>query len=820
MPVRTFDKEAIKSSIIGKLKRYNGKTVEEATSQQIYKAVASTVRDQIMDLWSAQKNEVNARKGKRLYYLSIEFLMGRSLYCNMLNLCKTQEYQEALNELGIDEQSILREEPEPGLGNGGLGRLAACFLDSLSSLDLPAVGGTIRYEYGLFRQKIVEGQQVEVADDWLTDGNVWEIPAGDEKCEVHFGGHVEMERHGDRDVFVLKNYSTVEAIPYKMPVVGFNNKTVNSLYMWSAKAPEPLNFASFSQGDYTSANDEAEMAEAISKVLYPEDNHLEGKKLRLRQHYFFTSATLQMAIRLFKENHGNNFSLLPQKAVFHINDTHPGFCIPELMRILVDEEGLGWDEAFSITSKCVAYTNHTIMAEALERWPENMVKEVLPRIYIILEELNKRLCEKLWNHFPGQWDKIASMAILSYGQVHMANLCVAASYSVNGVSKLHGEILKADTFHDYYTMMPGKFSAITNGITHRRWLMACNPELAELISQSIGDKWITDTRHLRDLMPFREDAAFREKFGAIKRRNKERLAKMIWDNQKIKVDPDFMFDVQAKRLHEYKRQLLNALHILVLYNRIVDNPSLTFQPRTFFFGAKASPGYRSAKQIIRFIIALSKLIDKHPRAKKMLQIVFLENYDVSKAEVLIPGAEVSEQISTASKEASGTGNMKFMMNGALTIGTLDGANVEMAEQVGMNNMYIFGMRAETVVNMYKDHSYNPMQIFETHEEVRKALTQMIDGTISPENPTLFQDIYHSLLMRDGSNMADPYFVLKDFGSYSMAHLRMVEDYQDQEKWLHMAIANTACSGYFSSDRTIEEYNNTIWHLAPLKHPMD
>lgn len=818
MPFRTFDKESIKNSIIGKLKRYNGRTVEEATPQQIYKAVASTVRDQIMDLWAAQKNEINTKKDKRLYYLSIEFLMGRSLYCNMLNLCSTKEYQEALTELSIDEKEILKEEPEPGLGNGGLGRLAACFLDSLSSLDLPAVGGTIRYEYGLFKQKIVEGQQVEMADDWLVNGNMWEIPAGEEMCEVHFGGHVETQHHGDRDVFLLKDYSTVEAVPYKMPVVGFDNKTVNTLYMWSAKAPEPIDFACFSQGDYARADDSAEMAEAISKVLYPEDNHLEGKKLRLRQHYFFTSATLQMAIRLFKENHGNNFSLLPEKAVFHINDTHPGFCIPELMRILMDEEGLGWDEAFSITTKCVAYTNHTIMSEALERWPENMVKEVLPRIYMILEELNRRLCDTLWNHFPGQWDKIASMAVLSYGQVHMANLCVAVSYSVNGVSMLHGEILKSDTFHDYYTIMPEKFSAITNGITHRRWLMACNPDLTQLICQAIGDKWIKDTSLLKQLLPFKEDTAFREKFAAIKHQNKERLAKMIWDNQSIKVNPDFMFDVQAKRLHEYKRQLLNALHILVLYNRIADDPSYVMQPRTFFFGAKASPGYRSAKQIIRFIIALAKMIDKHPRAKTMLQVVFLENYDVSKAEILIPGAEVSEQISTASKEASGTGNMKFMMNGALTIGTLDGANVEMAEQVGMNNMYIFGMRAETVVGLYKDHSYNPMQIFETHEEVRKALTQMIDGTISPDNPVLFQDIYHSLLMRDGGNLADPYFVLKDFGSYSMAQLRINEDYQDKEKWWRMAISNTACSGFFSSDRTITEYNDTIWHLNALKHP--
>ncbi|NLB89897.1 MAG: glycogen/starch/alpha-glucan phosphorylase [Clostridiales bacterium] len=816
MGTRKLDKELIKGQIKGKLQRYNGRTVNEATPQQIYKAVASVVRDQIMEKWAVQKQNLEAKKEKQLYYLSVEFLMGRSLHCNILNLCSTKEYREAMEELGIDYREIIREEPEPGLGNGGLGRLAACFLDSLSSLDLPATGGTIRYEYGLFRQRIVEGQQVEVADDWLVSGNMWEIPAGEEMCEVRYGGRVDVERHGDKDAYILRDYTVVEAVPYIMPVVGFDTETVNSLYLWKAKHPEPLDFRRFSQGGYATADEEADMAEAISKVLYPEDNHYEGKKLRLRQHYFFTSATLQMAIRKFKKSHGNNFALLPEKAVFHINDTHPGLCIPELLRILIDEEGLGWDEAYDIVRKSVAYTNHTIMAEALEKWPAAMMKEMLPRIYMIIEELNRRLSSYLWDKFPDQWEKISSMSILANGQVHMANLCVAVSYSVNGVSQLHGEILKADTFHDYYTIMPSKFSAITNGITHRRWLIDCNPLLTDLINQAIGEKWITDTKHLNDLLPFRDDPAFREKFAAVKRQNKERLAKMIWENQKIKVDPDFMFDVQAKRLHEYKRQLLNAIHILVLYNRIVDNPNYTIEPRTFFFGAKASPGYVRAKQIIRFIISLSKLIDNHPRARTMLQIVFLENYDVSKAEILIPGAEVSEQISTASKEASGTGNMKFMMNGALTIGTLDGANVEMTEQVGMDNIYIFGMRAETVVGLYKDQSYQAMQIFETNEELRRALTQMIDGTVSPENPALYQDLYHSLLMGEGG-MADPYFVLKDFGSYSMAQLRLNEDYQDKEKWWRMAVSNTASSGMFSSDRTIAEYNDTIWHLTPLEH---
>ena len=768
-----------------------------------------------MQKFTVAREERKNNKSKRLYYLSVEFLMGRSMFCNMLNLVSTQEYRDALSELGISLDDILKEEPEPGLGNGGLGRLAACFLDSLASLNLPAMGCTIRYEYGLFRQKIVDGQQVELPDSWLDNGNVWEMPVMEDACEVHYGGHVDAVNEDGVTKYVHRDYYTVEAVPYDMPIVGYNTENVNVLRTWSARSKKRIDLSSFGQGKYAQASEEIELAEVISKVLYPEDNHYEGKMLRLKQHYFFTSATLQYIIKDFKKLHGNHFELFPDKVCIHINDTHPGLAIPELMRILIDEEGLGWDEAAAIVEKSIAYTNHTIMAEALEKWPEAMVKQQLPRIYMILEEMNRRLCARLWEAFPGQWERIGKMAIISYDQVHMANLCVAMTHSVNGVSQLHGDILKEETFHDYNLIMPEKFSAITNGITHRRWLMSCNPELTDLITESIGTDWIKNPEKLSDLKPFADDAAFRDKFAKIKRHNKERLAAMLKERQGAEVDPSFLFDVQAKRLHEYKRQMLNALHILVLYNRIVNDENFTMEPRVFIFGAKASPGYYRAKQVIRMICALSELIEKHPRARKMLQVVFLENYDVSSAEVLIPAAEVSEQLSTASKEASGTGNMKFMMNGAVTIGTMDGANVEISQQVGMDNIYIFGMRSDTVRDMYREHTYNPMNIYESNQEIRLAMTQMIDGTLMPGNPAALQDLYHSLLLGSWGSMGDNYFVLKDFGSYSMAQRRLNADYADQEKWQRMAVINTAMSGIFSSDRTIREYNEKIWHLEPL-----
>lgn len=816
MPTTSFDKDSIKASIIGKLQRYNGRTIEEASNGQIYRALASTVRDQIMQKWMISREERKINNNKRLFYLSVEFLMGRSLYTNILNLVSLDAYKQALDELHIDVDKVLQEEPEPALGNGGLGRLAACFMDSLASLDLPAMGCSIRYEYGLFRQKIVDGQQVELPDYWLGNGNVWEMPVMEDACEVHFNGHVEMGNENGRTVFRHVGYNTVEAVPYDMPLVGYDTSTVNSLRLWSARAPKRIDLSDFNHGHYVQASEEKELAEAISNILYPEDNHYEGKLLRLKQQYFFTSATLQYILKDFKKLNGTNWSKLPEKVVIHINDTHPGLAIPELMRLLMDEEGLGWDEAQQIVSRTMAYTNHTIMAEALEKWPEDMVKSLLPRIYQILVEMNKRLCARLWNFFPGEAERVGRMAIIAYGYIHMANLCVAMTFSTNGVSKLHGDILKQETFHDFYLVMPEKFSAITNGITHRRWLMACNPELTKLICDTIGTDWVKDPELLHDLAPYADDAAFREQFEKIKHNNKVRLSNFLKEHQGAIVDPNFIFDAQSKRLHEYKRQMLNALHILVLYNRIVNDPNFTMHPRVFIFGSKAAPGYNRAKQIIRFINGLSALIAKHPRASKMLQVVFLENYDVSSAQMLIPATEISEQISTASKEASGTGNMKYMMNGAITIGTMDGANVEISEQVGMDNIYIFGMRSDTVLDMYRERNYNPMTIFETNQELRLALTQMIDGTVLPDAPSALQDLYHSLLIGDWGNMADPFFVLKDFGSYSMAQRRIDADYADRDKWNRMAVINTAMSGVFCSDRTIREYNDTIWHLDPLK----
>ncbi len=816
MAISKFDSESIKQSIKGKLLRYNGITVTEATRQQLYKAVASTVRDQIMTRWMEHKEQRRSEKHKRLYYLSVEFLTGRALNCNLINLCSQDTYAKALKDLGINLEDILVEEPEPALGNGGLGRLAACFLDSLASQAVPAMGCTIRYEYGLFRQKMVDGQQVELPDTWLQNGNVWEIAAVEDTCQVQFGGEVEEYEENGRMVFRLAGAYTIDAVPYDMPVIGYDNQCVNTLRTWSARSRERIDLRSFGEGEYMKAMEEMQMAEVISKVLYPEDKHYEGKMLRLKQHYFFTSATLQNALKSFKKQYGTNLDLLPDKVVFHINDTHPGLAIPELMRLLIDQEGLSWEMAQRITHRCMAYTNHTVMAEALERWPVDMMKQTLPRIFMILEEMNRRLCEQLFTSYPDQWDRIGHMAIIGYGQVHMANLCVAMSFSVNGVSQLHGKILTDTIFHDYWLLDKGKFSAITNGITHRRWLLEANPGLTALLKEAIGDGFLKDAQQLQKLRPFAQDAAFRQKFDEVKKKNKVRLQQLVKQRQNIDIDTSFIFDVQAKRLHEYKRQLLNALHIQVLYNRIVDDPGFTMPPRLFLFGAKAAPGYWRAKMIIRYINALATLIEQNPRARKMLQVVYIENYDVSTAEVLMPAAEISQQLSTAGKEASGTGNMKFMMNGAVTLGTMDGANVEIYEQVGIDNIYIFGMRADTVEAMYREATYNPMSIYETNFEIRKAMNQWLDGTIFPGEPLAMQDLYHMLLVGDHGGMADPYFVLKDFGSYSMANRRMVEDYMQREKWLEMAVTNTAMSGYFSSDRTIREYNEKIWHIQPMK----
>ena len=812
-----YNKDTIKESILNKLLRYYGVTLEDATPKQIYAAVASTVRDQIMLKWRFEKEARFNTKAKRLYYLSIEFLTGRWLHNNLLNLCSTEEYVKAFEEMGLTLRGVLHEEPEPALGNGGLGRLAACFLDSLATLDYPAMGCTIRYEYGLFRQRIVDGQQVEVPDDWLTYGNAWEIPTQKDAVLVRFGGHVVEQWADDINYVTIEDTEDVIAVPYDIPIVGYDSDVIDRLRCWSAVLPQNFNLANFSAGDYNgSTRDTGSIAAQISKVLYPEDNTYNGKKLRLMQEYFLVSATLQYAIKDFKRVNGNVIRLLPEKVIFHINDTHPAMVIPELMRILIDEEHLSWEEAEAITTKTVAYTNHTIMSEALEKWPENMVRETLPRIYTIMQELNRRLCQKLFDFFPGQWERIGHMAILAYDQAHTANMCVAYAKAINGVSQLHGDILKRSTFADYYAVMPEKFTAITNGITPRRWLMLANPALTRLLDESIGQGWHKDLNELQNLLSFADDSAFLDKFAAVKHENKEHFTHWINRHQGLVLDPDSMFDVQVKRLHEYKRQLLNALHILVLYNRIVDDPNYTMPPRTFIFGAKAAPGYWRAKEIIHFINVLAAHIAKNERASKMLRVVFLNNYNVSTAEVLMPASEVSEQLSTASKEASGTGNMKFMMNGAVTIGTMDGANVEIANLVGLDNCYIFDMRSHEVEALYAAGTYRSLDIYENNVELRRALNMLFDGSLTPDNPKMFEGLYRALVFSDNGGMADPYLVLKDFGSYQQAQGRLINDYQNQRAWTRKEIVNVAMSGVFSSDRTIQEYNDKIWHLKPLK----
>ena len=802
--------EEIKKSIRNKLETNFGCEVTDATREQLYQALALTVRDEVMQRRTASRGERKLQHAKKLYYLSAEFLTGRALHSNMVNLVNEKAYSQALEELHIDKDVIFEEEPEPGLGNGGLGRLAACFLDALTTLDLPAMGCTIRYEYGLFRQKIVDGYQVEVPDNWLDKGNIWEIPRPNEMVEVHFGGRVEPVEENGRLAFKHHDYATVEAMPYDIPVVGYDTTKVNMLRVWSARSPKRIDMASFNSGQYVKAVEERELAEVISKVLYPNDNNAEGKELRLKQQYFFSSASIQYAVNDFLDTYGPNWRIFADKVAVHINDTHAAVAIPELMRILMDEQGLTWDQAEDICRHVFAYTNHTVLIEALEKWPEDMFRRQLPRIYMILEEMNRRLCERLWNVYPGQWERIGQMAIIGYKYVHMANLCVAYCHSVNGVSKIHTDILRKQTFRDYYVMEPRKFVSITNGITHRRWLMQCNPDLADLLNEAIGDGWRKDPSKLHLLAPFADDAAFREKFAAVKHANKERLAAFMQRTQGMIIDPDTIFDVQAKRLHEYKRQLMNALSILLLYNRIVENPNLELTPRTFLFGAKAAPGYYRAK----LINSIGDLVRKHPVASKYINVAFIENYCVSVAERLMPAAEVSQQISTAGKEASGTGNMKFMMNGAITLGTLDGANVEIAGLVGEENIRTFGLTAQEVERGYA--TYRAHDIYETNPLIRKVMEQLIDGTLCPENPRMFQEIYHSLLFGDGGGMADPYFVLKDLTSYITTQKQMMADYDNRDLWLKKAVLNTACSSLFTSDRTIEEYNRKIWHLKPLK----
>ncbi len=812
----TKKEEVLKGEIIGKIERHFGKTLDEATPKMIYTASALTARDMIMSKWAISHKAVKEVGSKKLYYLSFEFLMGRLLATNVLNLMHTKEYKNVIKSLGYEPEDIVELENDAGLGNGGLGRLAACFIDSLTTMDLPAYGCTIRYEYGLFKQKIVDGYQTELPDPWLEDGNAWEIARPEETVEVKFGGNVYPDWQDGRMTFRYEQAHTILAMPYDVPLVGYDSKIVNKLRLWSAKSPDSMNMKEFNSGNYARAMEEKQLAEVISKVLYPEDNHNEGKELRLKQQYFLVSATLQWILREFGDRYNYNWSMLPEKAVIHINDTHPTLAIPEMMRILIDEKGLGWDEAWSITTKVFAYTNHTVMSEALEKWNFDMFKKVLPRIAMIVEEMDRRLKEYLEVVYPNDPLKHKYMAIIADGRVYMANICLASCFAINGVSKLHTKILTDDIFADYCRLNPESFHAITNGITFRRWIANCNPELAGLITEKIGKGWLKDSEKLKKLVPYADDAEFRESFYKIKRKNKLALAEYIKEHNAIDVNPDSIFDVQAKRLHEYKRQLLNVLHIIAEYDEILENPNKEFVPKTYIFAAKAAPGYARAKLIIKLINSVAKKVNQDPRVGDKIKVVFLENYGVSIAEKLVVAADVSEQISTAGKEASGTGNMKFMLNGAITIGTLDGANVEMLEQVGKDNIFIFGLKSDEVFARERYSDSNEVKdIYSTNQSLKKAIDHLIDGTFSDGNTQIFRDLYQTLLFGDYGT-PDTYMVLRDFEEYSRTHDKLSKLYKNRDEWVKKAIMNTACAGFFSSDRTISEYNEKIWKLNPLQ----
>lgn len=812
----TAKEEALKNAIIGKVARHFGKTMDDATPKMVYTACALTARDQIMAKWAKSHKQVKQEGSKKLYYLSFEFLMGRLLATNVLNLMQTKTYTNALKSLGYNVDEIAELENDAGLGNGGLGRLAACFIDSLTTLDLPAYGCTIRYEYGLFKQKIVDGYQTELPDPWLEDGNAWEIPRPEETVEVKFGGQVHTDWHEGRFYCRYENERTVLAMPYDVPLVGYDSKIVNKLRLWSAKSPDHMNMKEFNSGNYVRAVEEKQLAEVISKVLYPEDNHTEGKELRLKQQYFLVSATIQWILREFETRYGYDWKKLPEKAAIHINDTHPTLAIPELMRILLDDKGLSWDEAWEITRKVFAYTNHTVMSEALEKWPLDMFKRVLPRISMIVEEMNRRLMEYLEVVYPNDPAKHKYMAIIADNRVYMANICLASCFAVNGVSGLHTQILTSDIFADYYRLSKDSFYAITNGITFRRWIANCNPELTALISSKIGKTWLKNYDELSKLKEFAKDKEFCDEFYKIKQKNKKRLAEYIKEHNGIEVDVNSIFDVQSKRLHEYKRQLMNILHIMAEYNTLLENPDMDYYPKTYIFGAKAAPGYTRAKLIIKLINNVAQKINNDERIKGKIKVVFLENYGVSIAEKLIVAADVSEQISTAGKEASGTGNMKFMLNGALTIGTLDGANVEMLEQVGEDNIFIFGLKSDEVdARLRYNNADEVKDIYSTNEKLRKVIDQLVNGEFSDGNSQMFKDLYQTLLFGDYGN-PDVYMVLRDFEEYCNMQEKLSKLYQDRESWVSKAVMNTACSGYFSSDRTINEYNDKIWHLKPIK----
>ncbi|SDW64892.1 starch phosphorylase [Lachnospiraceae bacterium KHCPX20] len=805
-------KDEIKREIQSNVKRLYRKEFEEASPQEIYQAVSLVVKDGIIDNWLATQNAMEEQDPKTVYYMSMEFLMGRALGNNLLNLCVYDDFKAALDELGFDISVIEDQEPDPALGNGGLGRLAACFLDSLSTLGYAAYGCGIRYRYGMFRQKIRDGYQKEVPDNWLENGYPFELKRSEYTYEVKFGGYVrsEVDEKG-KTRFIQENYNSVLAIPYDMPIVGYNNGVVNSLMIWDAQPKKVFSLDSFDKGDYTKAVEDENLAKNLVEVLYPNDNHISGKELRLKQQYFFVSASLQRAIQRYKKNH-DDIHKLPEKVVFQMNDTHPTLTVAELMRLLLDEEGLGWDEAWEITTHACAYTNHTIMAEALEKWPIEIFSRLLPRIYNIVEEVNRRFCLKIQEKFPGDNDKVARMAIIYDGQVKMAHLAIAAGYSVNGVARLHTEILKKESLKDFYDMYPEKFNNKTNGITQRRFLLHGDPLLADWITDKIGDGWITDLSQMKKLAVFADDEKAQQEFRSIKRKNKIRLAKYIKEHNGVEVDPNSIFDVQVKRLHEYKRQLLNILHVMYEYDRMKEHPELDYVPKTYIFGAKAAAGYRIAKLTIKLINNVANVINNDPSIGGKLKVVFIEDYKVSNAEMIFAAADVSEQISTASKEASGTGNMKFMLNGAVTIGTMDGANVEMVEEMGEENAFIFGMSAEEVIEHENKRDYNPMDIFNSDQDIRKVLMQLVNGFYSPDDPEMFRDIYNSLLNTQCTQFADTYFNLKDFRSYADTQDRISKTYQDEAKWAKMALLNIANVGKFSSDRTIQDYVDEIWHL--------
>ena len=807
-----FKKEAFKKSVKDNVKFLYRKTIEEATQEQIFQAVSYTVKDVIIDNWLATQKAYEEQDPKIVYYMSMEFLMGRALGNNLINLCAYGEVKEALEELGFDLNCIEDQEPDPALGNGGLGRLAACFLDSLATLNYAAYGCGIRYHYGMFKQKIQNGYQIEVPDNWLKNGYPFELRRPEYAKEVHFGGYVRVEYDPEKggNKFIHEGYQAVKAIPYDMPITGYDNDVVNTLRIWDAEPIVDFELDSFDKGDYKKAVEQENLARNIVEVLYPNDNHYAGKELRLKQQYFFVSASLQAAIAKYKKKH-DDIHKLYEKVTFQMNDTHPTVAVAELMRILMDEEGLGWDEAWEVTRKSVAYTNHTIMSEALEKWPIELFSRLLPRVYQIIEEINRRFILAIQAKYPGNYEKIKKMAIIYDGQVKMAHLAIAAGYSVNGVARLHTEILKNQELKDFYEMMPEKFNNKTNGITQRRFLLHANPLLADWITEHIGPDWVTDLPQLKKLAVYADDEKALQEFMNIKFKNKERLAKYILEHNGVEVDPHSIFDVQVKRLHEYKRQLLNILHVIYLYNQIKMHPEMEFYPRTFIFGAKASAGYATAKKIIKLINSVADVVNNDASINGKIKVVFIENYRVSNAEWIFAAADVSEQISTASKEASGTGNMKFMLNGAPTLGTMDGANVEIVEEVGAENAFIFGLSSDEVINYENNGGYDPNVIYNTDEEIRQVLMQLINGTFSNDTE-LFRDLYDSLLNTKNTDRADRYFILADFRSYADAQKRVEAAYRDEKGWAKKALLNTACSGKFTSDRTIQEYVDDIWHL--------